>query len=174
LSVNSVTAVMAAASQGQTFIVQCLGFAVLVLVIVKLALPQLGKILGSRSREIEETFKKIEQDTQETSKRVAEIKEKVAHLAEESKRRLDEAMADALKTKAQVTTESTSQVQAAFTKANAEIEIEREKAVLEIRNKVTALTLGAAEVVVQSAMSDPIHEHLVEEYLTQLDAVKKT
>ena len=40
---------LAAAGPGQTFIVQCLGFAVLVFVIVKLALPPLGKILAART-----------------------------------------------------------------------------------------------------------------------------
>ena len=165
---------MAEIGPGQTFIVQSLGFAVLVIVIGKLALPQLGKILAARTQEIEETFKKIDQDMQETSKRLAEIKDKLAHLTEESKRRLDEALADAMKTKAQLTTESINQVQAAFLKATAEVEIEREKAVLVLRQEATALTLQAAEHLVQSAMSDPIHENLVEQYLTQLDAVKKT
>jgi ATP synthase F0 subunit b len=165
---------LASAGPGQTFIVQCLGFAVLVIVIGKLALPPLGKILTARTKEIEETFTKIDQDTQETSKRLAKIKDKLAHLTEESKRRLDEALADAMKTKAQLTTESINQVQAAFLKATAEIEIEREKAVLVLRQEATALTLQAAEHLVQTAMSDPIHENLVEQYLTQLDAVKKT
>ncbi len=165
---------LAAAGPGQTFIVQCLGFAVLVIVIVKLALPPLGKILAGRTKEIEETFKKIDQDTQETAKRLAEIKDKLAHLTEESKRRLDETLADAMKTKAQLTTESINQVQAAFLKATAEIEIEREKAVLVLRQQATDLTLQAAEHLAQTAMSDPIHENLVTQYLTQLDAVKKT
>jgi len=165
---------MAAAGPGQTFIVQCLGFAVLAVVIAKLALPQLAKILGARTNQIEETFKKLDQDTQETAKRLAEIKERVAKLTEESKRRLDEALADALKTKAQLMTESTNQVQAAFAKAMAEIEIERDKAVLELRQEATTLTIRAAEHLVQSTMSEPIHENLVAKYLTQLNAVKKT
>jgi len=165
---------MASAGPGQTFVVQCLGFAVLVIVIVKLALPQLGKILGARTSQIEETFKKIDQDTQETAKRLTEIKDKVAKLTEESKRRLDEALADALKTKAQLTAESTNQVQAAFAKAMSEIEIERDKAVLELRQEATTLTMRAAEHLVQSTMSEPIHENLVAKYLTQLESVKKT
>lgn len=165
---------MAAAGPGQTFIVQCLGFVVLIVVIVKLALPQLGKILGARTQGIEETFKKIDQDTLETSKRLAEIKDKIANLTKESQRRLDAALADAEKTKAQVLFEANAQVQAAFAKAKNEIAIERDKAVLELRHEATNLTLQAAEHLVQTAMTDPIHERIVEKYLTQLDLVKKS
>ncbi|HZE97712.1 MAG TPA: ATP synthase F0 subunit B [Planctomycetota bacterium] len=164
---------MAEAGPGQIFIVQCLGFAVLVFVLVKLAFPALGKVLGARVQGIEETFKKIDQDTQETSKRLAEMKDKVAHLTEESKRRLDAALADAQQTKAQIMTESTAQVQAAFEKAKVEIQIERDKAILELRQEATTLTMQAAEYLVQSTMNDALNEKLLEKYLTQLDSVKR-
>jgi F-type H+-transporting ATPase subunit b len=165
---------MAAAGPGQMFIVQCLGFAVLVIVIVKLALPPLGKILAGRTKEIEETFKKIDQDTLETSKRLAEIKDKLAHLTEESKRRMDASLADVEKTKAQLLSDANAQVLSAFAKAKSEIVIERDKAVLELRHEATSLTLQAADHLVQTTMSDAIHEKIVGTYLTQLDAVKKT
>ena len=86
---------LAALSPGQMFFVQVLGFAILVGVLLKLAIPALGKTLGARSQGIEDTFKKIDLDTQETSKKLAEMKEKVARLTEESKSRLDAALADA-------------------------------------------------------------------------------
>ncbi len=134
----------------------------------------LGKILGARTQEIEETFKKIDQDTQETSKRLAEMKDKLAHLTQESQRRLDAALADAENTKAQLLSEAAAQVQAAFAKVKNEIQIERDKAVLELRQEATRLTLEAAEHLVQTTMSDPIHENIVDKYLIQLDSVKKT
>jgi len=167
-------AMMAAISPGQIFFVQLLGFVILIGVLAKLAVPVLGKILGARTQEIEETFKKIDQDTQETSKRLTEMKDKLAHLTQESQRRLDAALADAEKTKAQLLSEAAAQVQAAFAKVKNEIQIERDKAVLELRQEATSLTLEAAEHLVQSTMSDPIHERIVDKYLTQLDSVKKT
>jgi F-type H+-transporting ATPase subunit b len=162
------------ASAGQTFIVQVLGFAVLVGVIVKLALPQLGKILGARTSGIEQTFTKIDQDTKAVTARLAELKEKLAHLNEESRRRLDAALADAEKTKAQLMADANAQVQAAFAKSKNEIQIERDKAILELRHEATSLTLQAADHLVQSTMSEPIHGKMVDKYLHQLDAVRKS
>ncbi|HLY10266.1 MAG TPA: ATP synthase F0 subunit B [Planctomycetota bacterium] len=165
---------MAAISPGQVFFVQVLGFVILVGVLVKLAVPVLGKVLGARTQGIEETFRKIDQDTQETSKRLADMKDKLARLTQESQRRLDAALADAEKTKAQLLSEASAQVQAAFAKVKTEIQIERDKAVLELRQEATSLTLQAADHLVQATMNDPIHEKIVATYLTQLDSVKKS
>lgn len=159
---------------GQTFIVQLLGFAALVLILVKLAFPALGKILSARTRGIEETFQKIDSDTQETAKRIAEIKDKLAHLQEESQRRLQAALKDAQATRDQLLADASAQVQAAAEKSKREIAIERDKAVLELRQEATTLTLQAADQVVQSAMNDALQEKLVTRYLSELDGVKKT
>lgn len=171
---NPVTALLAEAGPGQTFIVQCLGFVVLVVVIVKLALPQLGKILGARTSEIEQSFQKIEQDTKAASARVAELKEKLSHLSEESRKRLSETLADAERTKAQILADAKAQVDAAFAKSKNEVEIEREKAVLELRQEATDLTLRAAEHLIQATMTDGLNEKLVDKFMAQMDGVKRT
>jgi F-type H+-transporting ATPase subunit b len=159
---------------GQTFVVQVLGFAALVVILVKLAFPALGKMLGARTKGIEETFQEIDRDTQDTAKRMAEIKERLTHLDQESKRRLQAAMDDAQKTRTQLLAEASAQVQAAAEKSMREIAIERDKAVLELRQEATNLTLQAADHVVQSAMNDALQEKLVAKYLSELDGVRKT
>ena len=158
----------------KTFLVQLFGFLVLAGVLVKLVFPALGKILGGRTQGIEDTFKKIDTDTQETAKRIAEVKEKLAQVTQESQRRLQAALDDAQKTRTQLLADANAQVQAAMDKAKREILIERDKAVLELRQEATSLTLRAAEHLVQSTMSDPIHSNLVDKYLNQLDSVKKS
>jgi F-type H+-transporting ATPase subunit b len=164
---------MAAISPGQVFFVQVLGFVILVGVLAKLAVPVLAKILRARTEQIEETFRKIDQDTRETATRLTEMKDKLANLGQESQRRLDAALADAEKTKTQLLSEANAQVQTAFVKVKNEIQIERDKAVLELRQDATSLTLQAAERLVETTMNDPIHEKIVDTYLTQLQTVKK-
>lgn len=158
----------------QFLVVQILGFAALILILVKLAFPALGKILGARTKGIEETFQEIDRDTQETAKRMAEIKERLATLDQESKRRLQAALADAQATRNQVLADAGAQVQAAAEKSMREISIERDKAVLELRQEATNLTLQAADHLVQSVMTDALQEKLESKYLSELDGVKKT
>lgn len=165
---------MAALTPGSMFFLQVLGFVILVGVLGKLAVPVLKKVLVARSQEIEETFQKIDRDTQDASKQLAEMKEKVARLTEESKRRLDAALAEAAATRAHMMDESAKQIQAAFAKATSEIEIEREKAVLQLRHEATELMLRAADHVIQATMNDQIHEKLMAKYVVELGAVKRT
>lgn len=165
---------MMAASPAQTFVVQCLGFIVVVFVLVKLVFPQLGKILGGRTQGIEETFRKIDQDTQDTGRKLEEIKARLAQMDEESKRRLQAALDDAARTRSQLMSETSAQVEAAADRARREVAIEREKAVLELRQEATDLTLRAADALVQSTMNDSIHGRIVDRYLERLDSVKKT
>ena len=165
---------LAAMGPGKAFVLQVLGFAVVVFVLVKLVFPQLGKILGGRTKGIEETFHKIDQDTQETIKRIEEIKGRLAQAGEESKKRLQAILDDAARTRTQLLADAHSQVEAAADKAKREITIERDKAVLELRHEVTDLTLRAADHLVQATMNDGLQEKLVTKYLSELDGVKKT
>jgi F-type H+-transporting ATPase subunit b len=165
---------LAAGGPGKMFILQVLGFAVVVGVLVKLVFPQLGKILGGRTKGIEETFQKIDHDTQETAKRLEQIKAQLAQAGEESKKRLQAILDDAARTRTQLLADAHSQVQGALDKAKREIGIERDKAVLELRHEATDLTMRAAEHLVQSTMNDALQEKLVAKYLSELDGVKKT
>jgi F-type H+-transporting ATPase subunit b len=169
-----VTIAIMASTPGQAFVVQALGFAVVIAVLAKFVVPALKKTLGDRTSEIERTFRKIETDTAETSRRLSEIKDKLAHLKEESDRRTQAALDDANRTRAQALAEAGAQALAALEKARREIQIEREKTVLELREEATGLTLRAADALVQSLMNDPIHERLVAKYLDRLETVKKT
>jgi F0F1-type ATP synthase membrane subunit b/b' len=135
--------------------------------------PHSRKILGARTKGIEETFQEIDRDTQEAasgwrgSRRARQPGPGVQAtppgglLTSQATRRAAAGRAGA-------------QVQAAAEKSMREIAIERDKAVLELRQEATNLTLQAADHLVQSAMTDALQEKLVTKYLSELDGVKKT
>lgn len=165
---------LAVATPFQSFLVQCLGFIGVAFVLIKWVFPQLGKILGGRTEGIEDTFRKLDQDTREITVGLDEIKAKLARKEEEAQRRLQAALDDAARTRGQLLSEAQAQVLAAAEKARREIQIERDKAVLELRQQATDLTLRAADQLIGATMNDSIHDRLVDKYLTQLDSVKKT
>lgn len=167
------TVALLASGPGQAFVVQTLGFVVVVVVLGKFVVPALKKILGGRTAEIEQTFQKIEKDTAETARAMAEIKDKLAHMKEESAKRTAEALAEAQRTRDQALSEAKAQAEAALERARRDIDTEREKAVLELREEATALTLRATEALVQATMNDSINEKLVASYLNRLDTLKK-
>lgn len=168
---------MAAAEGGShwlaQFITQLIGFVLLVLVLMKFVKPALGKMLGERTKGVEDTFRKIEEDTAKTSKETAEVKGRLAEIQKEADRRHRAAMEDAEKIRAQALGEAGQQAEALVDKARREVQIEREKAVKELRQEAEQLTMEAADHLVQATMNDALQQKLVETYLGKVDSTDK-
>jgi F-type H+-transporting ATPase subunit b len=164
---------MAAGGATSMLISQLLAFILLALVLVKFVKPPLGKLLDQRSRAIGETFEKIDRETKEAAQELAEYREKLARLEQETRGRMEKALAEAQRTRAQLLADAQAQVEAAAEKARREVQIERDKAVLELRQAATALTLAAADHLVGAVMNDQHHARLVDSYLGRLEGAGK-
>jgi F-type H+-transporting ATPase subunit b len=164
---------LAVSSSVKFLVSQIAGFLVLAVIILKWVRPALGKALTNRSKEIEDTFLKIEADTSETSKKLAELKQKLGEVDAEAKRRLNSALEEANAARSRMLSEANTNAAAELDKARREVQIERDKAVLELRQETTRLTLAAAEHLVGAVMNDALHQKLVEKYLSNLEAVRK-
>lgn len=150
-------------------LVQIFGFAILVAILVKLVLPALGKILGGRTKGIEDSFAKVEKETAEASKELAELKRRVTEVDQEARRREEASTAEAEKMRAQALADAATQAQGILDKARREIQTERDKAVLELRQEAQQLTLAAADHLAQAAMNDDLHQKLVDGYLGKIE-----
>jgi F-type H+-transporting ATPase subunit b len=157
----------------QALVVQLLGFTLLVVLLVKLVAPALGKILGGRTKGIEETFSKLEKENADTARELAEIKAKLAAIDQEAKRRHEASKVDAEKTRAQALADAAQQAQTILDKARREIQTEGDKAVLELRQEAEQLTLAAAEHLTQSVMNDAIQQKLVDGYLGKIEGANR-
>jgi F-type H+-transporting ATPase subunit b len=164
---------MASGDPLQMFVVQLLAFILLVGILIKFVRPLLHRALVQRTQGIEETFKKIEQETAETARALSEFKEKLAQVEQERQRRLKAALDEAHHERDQILAESQAQAQEAKERAQREIGIERDKAILALRQEATRLTLQAADHVVEKAMNDSVQDRLVENYVATLESVKR-
>lgn len=168
------TPVALAASPGVLSLLQVVGFLLVVVVLWKFVKPFLVKILGERTQEFEKSFGDLERDTAETSRKLEELKGRLAKAGEESKRRLDKAMQEAGKARERLLSEAAAQGAADLERARVEIQTERDKAILELRQETAELTLKAAGHVIRSAMTDESHNKMVDKYLADLESVERT
>ncbi len=153
---------------------QLLGFILLVLVILWFVKPVLAKVLGERTKGVEDTFRQIEEETAKTSRELADVRRRLAEVQQESERRHRQAMADAEKIRAQSLAEGAQQAEALVEKARREIGIERDKAVQELREEAEDLTLEAADHLVQATMNDALQQKMVDNYLGKIDSTDRT
>ena len=156
------------------FISQLLAFILASLVLWKFVIPILRKILGERTAGIEDSFKSAEEETAAARRELAEIKKKLTEVEQESRQRMDKAIEEAKKASAHSVDEARTRAKAALEKARREIQIERDKAVLGLRQATTNLTLEAAEHLLDKTMNGKTHGTLVDKYIDSLDKVQKS
>jgi F-type H+-transporting ATPase subunit b len=163
----------AGSAQVQFLVVQVLAFLLLLGILGKLVVPGLRKMLGDRTKGIEDAFSKMEKETAETAQSMADLKERLARFEEQSKRRSDATAADAERTRQAAMADAARQAEAIVAKARQEIRTEKDKATLELAQEAVELIRGAAEEAAKAAMTDAVHRRRIEDYLGKLDTVKR-
>lgn len=151
------------------FASQVIGFTILALVLWKFVIPVLRRMLADRSRGIQDRFDQLARDTREASERLVAVQSKLADVASESKRRIEAALAEGARAREQAVAEANAQAAGELAKAKRTIEIERDKAVLELRAELARLTLEVTERTVDALMDEKIHGRIVDNYLDGLE-----
>ena len=144
---------------------QLLAFALLAFFIWKFGLPVIRKMMGDRSKEISDSFERLEREAKAASQKIAELQAKLQGIDAESKKRHQAALDEGAAARAQAITEGNAQAAAELEKAKRSIGIERDKAVLELRTEVARLTLEATEKAVDVLMNEKLHGRIVDGYL---------
>jgi F-type H+-transporting ATPase subunit b len=146
-------------------IVQALGFAILAVILGKLVVPVVRKMLGERSKAIEDKFSQLDRDVEETKRQVADYGQRLARIDEETGKRIQAAMDEGARSRAALLEEALAQAQAETEKARRDIQMERDKAILELRDTV----ISATERLVDGMMNEQLHGRIVEKSLGSLE-----
>jgi F-type H+-transporting ATPase subunit b len=151
---------------------QCLNFLLLILVLRVIAFKPLLKVLEQRQERI---AKGIE-DARQAEARLANIEA-------DYNKRMDEARIEGQKTVAELTVSAEKQAQAIIAKANEDVArlkaqvqedalLERNKALVDLRTQVVALSMAAANKLVGEAMDAARQRALVDEFFSGVKAGK--
>jgi F-type H+-transporting ATPase subunit b len=146
-----------------------ISFLVLVIFLNKFLFKPLLKHLDARHQEIKGTFNKIELDKQEIARLSDEYKNRISQIEREAYQKIQEAVKEGLQAKTEIISEAHAQADKVLRKAKEEIELEKQKAIVELRNEMVTLALSAAGKVIEKEMDETTHRKLVENFLGELD-----
>lgn len=152
---------------------QFLAFGLLAFFIVKFGFPVMRKALAARTQEVAGTFDRLDREAREASDRIAELKGLLAGIEDVAKKRMQEALDEGAKAKAQSLAEANAQAAAELEKAKQAIGIERDKAVLELRFEVSRLTLLEAVKSIDGLMTPDLHNQMVDRYMDGMEAAAR-
>lgn len=152
---------MSTAMAWKAFLVQFIGFGLLVLLFGKLVWPMVGADLTKKRTDLEHTYQHLEQSRVDAERQLKEFEARLANLRQEEKTRTDAAEAEGRRIRDEMVREAEAQAVAILDKAKREIELARDVAVLEVRQSLLTQALDAAAQRLQKEVNVKTHHQLV-------------
>lgn len=154
------------------FTYRTIAFVILVGILIKLLRKPIANFLGSRAAEIQRLLAELEAKTAEARQENARVKTKLASLEEETKKIVDEMIAEGEAEKKKII--EAANRQAEYIQQQAQIAIQQEiKAARDnLREEVAELSVAAAEEIIKKNMRSDDQERLVQEFMTKVVEAK--
>jgi F-type H+-transporting ATPase subunit b len=152
---------------------QIINFVILFGLLYLVAYKPIMRMLDERSRKIRESMEQTEL-----------IKQQAEHAEEEAKKRIDaaakegqEAIARAVRTgegvKREAQQQAKQEAEALITRAQAEIQRERDEAIDELRKEFADITIMAAGKVIDRSLDKKAHREIIKKVLDESTTLKK-
>ena len=146
-----------------------LAFVILLVVVFYFAYKPVKKMIQKRGDYVEDKMRHAEERELEASKKVDEANLEVKKSRQEALAIVEQAKADAEKEKQAIHEEAKKQADAEVERAKQEIEQEIEKSKDEIHSQIVDVALDASKKVLSREVKDKDNEHLINEFLEDLE-----
>ena len=147
-----------------------LGFLVVFFFIAKFGLPQMRQAMNNRTEKIRGDIQAAEDQRAEADSVLSEYRAQLNDAKSEAGRIIEEARLAADQIKRDQEARLQSELAELRTRAIADIDDAKGRAMADLRGEVTQLAIGAAEVVVQRNLDSATQTQLVEDYINQVGA----
>jgi F-type H+-transporting ATPase subunit b len=144
-------------------------FSILMVILYKYALPAITGILDARQEKIKGDIDQAEKLREDAEKKLAEYQEKLQFAFQKS----EEVVNDAVKKSEEIHQKKLGQIltekEKILSDARKTIDIERKKALAEVRNQVVDLTVYASARLIQQSIEHGTAEKLVDEVISEVE-----
>jgi F-type H+-transporting ATPase subunit b len=154
---------------GRTLLVNAAGFIILVLLLKRFLFAPVAKILKQREERVADTLAKADSDRQAMEKIRTEYEGRIAQIEQEARNRIQEAIKEAGTIRSQLLEEARRQSQEILERGQAEIEREKQKAIVALRDEVVDLAVEAAEKLLRERLDDAAHRRLVSDFIEGME-----
>lgn len=138
------------------------------LIVRRFLFKPVRNMLAAREQEVQATYAQAQSVQTEADRLRGEYTERLAKAKEEAAEIIGSATRRATVRSEEILKESTHQANTMVKKAEANIAMEREKAVHEIKNEIAGLSVMIASKVVERDINEADHERLIEEFISKV------
>jgi len=147
---------------------QVLGFIIFVLILKKYAWGPILDLLDQRRDKIDGDYEAAEKNLAEAEQLKGDFESKLADIKVIEREKVQEAVKRGEDLAEGIVGKARAQAEEVKTKAAQDIEIETQKAQLELRDSVVSMAIGAAEKVIGEQLDDALHRKLIQDYIDSM------
>ena len=145
--------------------IQAVGFLILLVLMKKFLFGKIKDILKARADEIKDTYKKSEDDRAEAARLKEEYQQKAVKADEAAEAKIQVAVDKAKEIGDEMLKEAHQAVADEKSKAQLNVEMERKKALAEVRNQVVELTILSTSRLIKQSTKRETAEKLVDDVI---------
>ena len=138
------------------------------LLLKKFLFKPVKKMIDSRQKEIDDMYADAEASKAEAARLQADYEERLGEARAERDRILSDAVSRAQKRESEIIAEAREGAAAIMTKAEADIAQEKKKALNEVKNEISCISISIASEVVGREINEADHSRLVSEFIGKL------
>ena len=150
----------------KAILVQIAGFLVLLWLLKRFLFGPVSNMMDARQAEIQSTLNKLEEDRNAIEAEKAELQKRLDSIQREAQERIREALKEAQQMKDEILAEARSQAERIVENGRLEVQRERDKALVVLREQVAELAVESAGKILGRVLDDDIHRRLVAEFIS--------
>jgi F-type H+-transporting ATPase subunit b len=149
----------------KVILIQIIGFLILFFVLKKFLFGRVGEFLEKRREEIKANYDKIENEKKEIEKLKSEYEKHLAKIEDEIKEKIASAVKEGQSIKEEIISEARREAIKIMEKGRKEIEIEKEKVLISLREDIVNLTVTALNRILPEILDEEKHRLLIKDFI---------
>lgn len=141
---------------------------ILYIFLKKLLFKPLKDMIDSRQKEIDDMYSDAESSKASAEALRGEYEEKISHANEESEQILKAAQRRALLREEEILRDADEKAARALERAQEQIELEKARALNEVKNEVSEMAIGIASAVIERDVSAAEHSDLIDDFIKNI------
>ena len=151
-----------------TVIFAWINLVILYVFLKKLLFKPVKNMIDSRQQEIDDMYSKAETAEKSANEMKTEYEEKLSSADAESEEILRRAVRRAELREEEILKEANQKAARVMERAEEQIELEKKRAVNDVKDEVSSIALGIAEAVIERDINKNDHNSLIEEFIDKL------
>ena len=145
-----------------------ISFVILLILLWKVAYKPITRALKKREETIRNTLEEAKKNRESAEALVEKYEAQIAQARDEAQKILAEGKSLGENVRKEIIQKAHEEANQIVKRAQAEIEFQKEKALMELKEKIADLTIMAASKVVAKSLDKKDHEQLLEEYVSKV------